>query len=274
MKTAKTMRVSKLICLSACAALTGLVILGAQQPQQPKAPPQKWIRLFNGKNLSGWTPKIKGYAAGENFGNTFRVEDGVIKVAYDAYGGKFENRFGHLFFDIPFSDYVLRCEYRFTGEQLAGGPGWAYRNSGVMIHCQSPQSMRKDQDFPVCIEVQMLGGNGKDERHTGNVCTPGTNIVMDGKLITQHCTDSTSKTFHGDDWVKLEVEVHCNGKIIHRINGDKVLEYEKPQLDENDADGKALIKSGEKMLSGGYIALQSESHPVEFRNIELMPNLK
>src|SRR5688572_24767692 len=265
MNADRLMRISKFFTFSTCAVLTGLAILGAQQ-QPPKAPAHKWIRLFNGKNLSGWTPKIKGYPVGENFGNTFRVADDVIKVAYDGYGGKFENRFGHLFFTIPFSDYIFRCEYRFTGQQLPDGPGWAIRNSGVMIHSQSPESMRKEQDFPVCIEVQMLGGNGKDERHTGNVCTPGTNIEVGGKLITQHCTDSTSKTFHGEEWVKLEVEVHGNGKIIHRINGEKVLEYEKPQLDENDADAKSLIKNGEKMLSGGYIALQSESHPVEFRN--------
>ena len=85
------------------------------------------------------------------------------------------------------------------------------KNSGVMIHCQSPETMKKDQEFPVSIEVQFLGGNGKDKRPTGNVCTPGTNIVMKDKLITQHCNDSRSKTYHGDEWVTVEVEVHGNG---------------------------------------------------------------
>lgn len=132
--------------------------------------------------------------------------------------------------------------------------------------------MRKDQDFPVSIEGQLLGGDGKSERPTGNVCTPGTNIVLGGKLWTQHCTNSTSPTFHGDQWVRAEFEVHAGGKIIHRINGKPVMEYEGAQLDPNDADGKALIEAakGEKMLSGGWISLQSESHPCEFRKIELM----
>lgn len=228
-----------------------------------------WISLFNGKDLEGWTPKIKGYGFGENFGNTFHVEDGVIKVSYEAYG-KFDERFGHLFYAHPYSNYKLRIEYRFTGEQCAGGPSWAFRNSGAMIHGQAPETMGKDQDFPVSIEVQLLGGDGANDRHTANLCTPGTNVVMGGNLITKHCTDSTSKTYHGDQWVTVEVEVHGNGKIIHRMEEETVLEYEKSQLDPKDEDAKPLIKEGELMLSGGTISLQSESHPVEFRKVELL----
>jgi hypothetical protein len=231
---------------------------------------EDWISLFDGKDLSGWTPKIKGYELGDNYAKTFRVENGAIAVRYDGYGGKFAERFGHLFYKSPFSNYVMRLEYRFTGDQLPDGPGWAIRNSGIMVHCQDPSSIRKAQDFPVCIEVQLLGGDGKNERSTGNLCTPGTNVEMDGKLITQHCTNSKSKTYHGDQWVKAEVEVHGNKKVIHRIDGETVLEYERPQLDPTDADAQALLKAGANMmLSSGYISLQSESHPVEFRNIEI-----
>lgn len=233
-----------------------------------------WVSLFNGKDLEGWTPKIKGYEAGENYGNTFRVEDGVLKVSYDRYP-QFDNRFGHLFSKQKYSHYRLRIEYRFVGNQCPGGPAWALRNSGVMIHCQSPQSMRVDQDFPVSIEVQFLGGDGTKVRPTGNVCSPGTHIVMDGKLITRHCTNSRSKTYHGDRWVTVEVEVHGNGAIKHIVDGETVLEYEKPQLDEKDADARRLIqgedKDKDKMLREGYIALQAESHPIEFRRVEILP---
>jgi hypothetical protein len=231
-----------------------------------------WVPLFNGKDLEGWTPKIKGYELGENFGETFRVENGVLKVVYDKYP-KFDGRFGHLFYKTPFSHYRLRIEYRFVGEQCPGGPTWAIRNSGAMIHGQSAESMRKDQDFPVSIEVQLLGGNGRDKRPTANVCTPGTNIVMGGKLIRQHCNDSKSKTYHGDQWVTVEVEVHGNGAIKHIVDGAVVLEYEKAQLDDRDADGRRLIreKNGDKMLEGGTISLQSESHPIEFRKVEILP---
>ena len=183
-------------------------------------------------------PRSRGLTLGENYLDTFRAEDGVIKVSYDRYT-KFEGEFGHLFYKHPFSAYKLRVEYRFVGEQVPGGPGWAFRNSGVMIHCQPPETMGKDQEFPVSIEVQFLGGSGRGTRPTGNVCTPGTHIVMDGKLITQHCIESKSKTFDGDQWVTVEAEVHGNGVIKHFVNGELVIQYEKPQLDSSDRDARS-----------------------------------
>ena len=252
----------------------GLVLCaswGVSGADEPKAEKSAWVSLFNGKNLDGWTPKITGYPLGENYGDTFRVENGAIKVAYDKYP-KFDGKFGHLFYKTPYGKYRLRIEYRFVGDQCPGGPGWAVRNSGVMIHGQTPESMTKDQQFPVSIEVQFLGGPERGNRSTGNLCTPGTNVVMDGKLVTQHCTNSTSETLRGDQWVTIEVEAHGNGKITHSVNGKKVIEYEQPQLDPNDKDARAMIQKGQdKMLTGGSISLQAESHPVEFRKVEIMP---
>ncbi|MBJ2174973.1 DUF1080 domain-containing protein [Aureibaculum sp. A20] len=234
---------------------------------------ENWISLFNGKDLEGWTPKIRGYALGENIHNTFRVEDEVIKVSYDEYEDGFKETFGHLFYKTPFSNYRLRMEYRFTGTQLEDGPGWAERNSGVMIHCEDPKKMNKDQKFPLCIEVQMLGGiNSTDPRSTANLCTPGTNVVMDGELVTAHCNDSNSSTYYGEQWVALEVEVHNDSLIIHKINDKEVMRYSKPQIggaDMDDYSSEYKERIGES-VKGGYFSLQSESHPVEFRKIELM----
>ena len=230
---------------------------------------EKWISLFNGKDLSDWTIKIKGYPLGENFGDTFRVEDGLMKVRYDQYD-KFDRKFGHIFYKKPYSHYVLRVEYRFVGDQAPEGEGWALRNSGAMLHGEAPETMGVDQDFPVSVEVQFLGGNGKDKRTTANLCTPGTNVVMDGKLFKPHCTTSKSPTFHGDQWVTVEIEVRGNEVMKHIINGETVLEYTQPQLDERDAHAKELAeKAGDIMLSGGTISLQSESHPIDFRKVEL-----
>jgi hypothetical protein len=237
--------------------------------QEPK-PDGEWIQLFNGKDLSGWTPKVRYSELGDNYGDTFRVEGGVLKVAYDKYD-KFGERFGHLFYKEPFSNYLLRIEYRFVGEQCPGGPGWAVRNSGVMLHGESPATMGKDQDFPASIEVQVLGGSGRGSRTTANLCTPGTNVVMDEKLVTRHCTNSTSETYHGDQWVTVEIEVRGSEVIRHKIGGKTVLEYNQPQLDERDGHAKELAaKAGGVMLSGGTISLQSESHPIEFRKVELL----
>jgi hypothetical protein len=246
-------------------------ILFASAPANASSNAQHWTSLFNGRNLDGWSAKINGYELGDNFGNTFRVIDGKIQVNYDAYGGKFNSRFGHLFFKSRFKSYVFRMEYRFFGDQLPDAPGWAYRNSGIMFHCQDPKTMGKDQPFPISLEFQLLGGNGKDERHTGNLATPGTNVVFDGKFDTRHVIDSKSKTYHGDQWVKAELEVRPDGKIIHRINGETVMEYEGVELDPNDANAKKLIDAagGSKKLDSGWISLQSESTPCEFRNIEI-----
>lgn len=256
------------IRLSLAVAFVSLTIATGTAEDSQKG---EWTQLFNGKDLSGWTPKIRYHETGENFGDTFRVEDGLLKVGYDGYS-KFNETFGHLFYEKSYSNYRFRAEYRFVGEQCGGGPGWALRNSGVMIHGESPATMGKDQDFPTSIEVQILGGNGKDDRTTGNLCTPGTNVVKDGKLFLPHCTDADSKTFHGQQWVTVEIEVHGNKSIKHMINGETVLEYTTPQLDPRDSHAKELIElaGGELMLSGGTISLQSESHPVEFRKVELM----
>jgi hypothetical protein len=235
--------------------------------QETSAANTGWKSLFNGKDLTGWTPKIKGHEFGNNFGDTFRVEDGVMKVSYDQYK-QFDRKFGHIFYKDKFSHYRLRIEYRFVGEQCPGGEGWATRNSGVMLHCQNPETMDKNQDFPVSIEVQFLGGMGKP-RTTGNLCTPGTHVVMNGELIKRHCTTSKSKTYDGDQWVTAEVEVHGDKVIKHFINGEEVLAYEQPQLDEGDATARPLIKDGQKMIHEGYISLQSESHPIEFRKVEI-----
>lgn len=220
--------------------------------------------------MNDWTIKFCGYEAGVNYNNTFRVEDGLLKVRYDQYD-TFKGEYGHLFYKHPYSHYKLRIEYRFVGEQVPGGEGWAYRNSGVMVHGQAPGSMEKDQQFPVSIEVQLLGGNGVDERTTLNLCTPGTNVVMDGRLITEHCINSHSRTYHGDQWVAAEVEVYGDSLIRHLIDGQIVLEYTQPQLDERDPSYYQLLPpDGDKLLKGGTISLQAESHPVDFRKVELL----
>ena len=248
-----------------------LLLAAAPLVSAADADKKEWISLFDGKGLAGWVPKITGYDAGVNFGETFRVEDGVLKVAYDKYD-TFGGRFGHLFYKTPFSHYVIAIEYRFVGEQAKDGPDWAFRNSGVMLHGQPVESMEKDQDFPICIEAQFLGGRGDGSaRSTANLCTPGTNVVMNGQLETRHCIHSSSRTFDGDQWVRVEIEVHGGGEIVHKVNGETVLRYEKAQIGGGNVSGHdAAAKRDGEILTSGSISLQAESHPVEFRKVELL----
>jgi hypothetical protein len=237
---------------------------------QKKADREAWESLFNGKNLDGWDIKIRGRELNDNYLNTFRVEDGKMVVRYDQYDD-FNQQYGHIFYKKDYSYYKLVIEYRFVGEQAPKGEEWARRNSGVMVHGQPANTMGKDQDFPISIEVQFLGGDGEKKRTTCNLCTPGTNVVIDGKLVTSHCISSTSKTYHGDQWVRAEVVVLGDSVIQHFANGEKVLEYNNPQMGGGNVSGhQPSLKIDGKHLTKGSISLQSESHPVEFRKVELL----
>ncbi len=250
-----------------------LFVSCSSEGPSPDADVQEWEQLFDGQTLNGWTPKITGYEYGDNHAETFRVQDGAITVSYDGYDG-FDGDFGHLFYEEQFSHYIIAVEYRFMGDQVEGGPGWAFRNSGIMIHSPPGSSMLVDQNFPISIEVQLLGGNGTDDRTTSNLCTPGTHVVMNGELETRHCISSTSKTYHGDQWVRAEVMVLGNTLISHRLEEEIVLEYEQPQIGGGSVDPfDPAFKVDGKLLDSGYISLQSESHPVQFRKVELL-NLK
>ena len=235
--------------------------------------PSEWISLFNGKDLSGWIVKITGHPLGKNFADTFRVEEGILKVSYDDYK-QFDKQYGHLYTNIPYAKYRLRMEYRFTGKMMPDAPKYVNLNSGLMIHSQSPQSLELDQHFPVSLEFQFLADEGNGKRATGNVCTPGTNLEIDGKLITQHIVKSSAPTFPAHEWVAIEIEVQGNEYVIHRVNGQEVLRYERPQIDPAgrvESADKLLQAGALTQLSFGFIALQAEGQPVWFRNIELQP---
>lgn len=234
----------------------------------------EWVSLFNGRDLTGWTPKIRGHPLGEDPYGTFRVEDGLLTVGYEGYDA-FRERFGHLFHEAPWSDYDLRVEYRFVGEQVVDGPGWALRNSGVMFHAQDPATMGVDQDFPISLEAQFLGGNGVDPRPTANLCTPGTHVEMDGALVERHCVESSSPTFHGDGWVTVELRVRGDSSVVHLVEGEPVLEYGHPVVGGGAVSGfraEALVEG--MPLREGWIALQSESHPVQFRTVAIRPRTR
>jgi Domain of Unknown Function (DUF1080) len=250
-----------------------LLMIGFGCQQSTNRDGEEWIKLFNGHDLNDWHVKISNFEPDDNFGNTFRVEESLLKVRYDAYDS-FRNQFGHLFYKQKFSHYKLAIEYRFTGDQCPGGPGWARRNSGVMYHCQDPKTMFKNQDFPISLEGQFLGGLGEGSRPTANLCTPGTNVHMADTLFTPHCINSQSKTYDGDTWVSVEFLVLGDSVVSHFVGSEKVLEFTRPEIGGGNVNNyDTLINLDGTALSEGFIALQSESHPIEFRKVELL-NLK
>lgn len=252
--------------------LTALVIVGCSHKEQV----ENWVPLFNGKNLDGWDIKISGHELNDNYKNTFIVEDGIIKVNYAEYD-TFTHEFGHLYYKKPFSKYRLRMEYRIFGSLTPGSPDYAEANSGVMVHSQSAESQELNQNFPASIEMQFLSRIDSNDRATGNLASPGTHVVLDNKLYTNHMMYSSGPTF-GDEWVHVEAIVLGDSVIHHVVEGDTVLTYFKPQIggwEQDDEIGWVQDKTWVKkmagtLLKGGYIALQAEGHPVWFRNIEIL----
>lgn len=253
--------------LPAHAALLLIALLpAAGNGDWQSAPREDWLEIFNGRTLDGWVPKLHRHQLGDNYRDTFRVENGAIRVMYDRYDG-FGDRFGHLFYGQKLSHYIVALEYRFFGEQVAGGPDYARLNSGVMIHSQAPATILRDQDWPISVEAQFLAGG----RTTMNVCTPGTEIVMRGEMVKAHCTNSTSKIYADDQWVPVAVEVLGSERVRHFAEGGLVLEYEKPSIGGGVANRfDPAVKNDGMLLAEGYIGLQAESQPVEFRNIRVL----
>ncbi|MFT7032987.1 MAG: hypothetical protein ACJA2S_001488 [Cyclobacteriaceae bacterium] len=251
---------TKLHFLPSLIILICITLSCEQRVGEEEAAKEEWIQLYNGKDMANWTPKISGFKAGDNYKNTFRIEEGYLSSSYSEYD-TFRNEFGHLFYSKDkFSHYRLRAKYRFVGEQVKGGPGWAYRNNGLMLHSQAVETMGVHQDFPNSLEMQLLAGRGqgKGERSTGNLCTPGTNVYMMDTLFTPHCINSTSKTYHDEMWVNVEALVLGDSIVHHIVEGSTVLTFTKPVLD----DGTPITE--------GYITIQAESHPTQFERIELL----
>jgi hypothetical protein len=229
---------------------------------------EKWISLFNGKNLEHWKPKIAGFPLNDNHYNTFVVEDGILHVRYTKYDS-FRNQFGALYYDRKFRNFRLRAEYRFVGETTVGAPSWGYRDSGIQYYGQAPESIGLKQSFPICLEYNLHGGNGKDENPVGELCANGIYVEVNGARNKSYCTaPSVKKTFHGDQWVTLEIDVH-DGNFKHFVNGQEILSFTNPRYDLSNDISKSLATKGEQ-VTDGYISLQSNSHPIDFRKIEIL----
>jgi hypothetical protein len=256
---------SVLLLMSACAT-PGPSAEAANDPDE-----REWIDLFNGRDLTGWTVKVNHHDVGVNFGNTFRVADGMIQVRYDDYGD-YNNQFAHLFYDQPLSHYLISVDYRFTGEVQRGAPGYVLLNSGIMFHSQDPRTILRDQDWPISVEMQFYAEVTPGQpRPTGNMCSPGTHIVFNGQLDTRHCINASGRALPKDAWVTAQALVLGDSIVKHIINGDTVLVYEKPQIGGGNVTGHdPAVKQDGRLLAEGFISLQSEGQPIDFRNVRLL----
>lgn len=261
----------RILAVSTAIVALALTACAKKTPVHVDAPQGSWISLFNGKNLEGWTVKIAGHELNDNYRNTFRVENGMLKVSYENYD-RFGGRFGSIYYARKLSHYWLRAEYRFVGKQASGGPSWAYKNSGIQLHSQSPESMGKNQEFPVSVEFDIVGDRRLSSHPTGDVCQNGTRVKIDGQPLADKCSKISDVKIPGEEWVTILAEVDGGTRVRQVVNGDLVVEYTDLKLDEHDPDAGRLIRSGSDIaLSSGYISIQANSAPIEFRRIEILP---
>lgn len=252
------------------ALLLQVAILSACGSLDSEQAKEGWIQLYNGRDLTGWTPKFSGYAAGENYLNTFQAADSLLRVSYANYD-TFAGEFGHLFYEKSFSHYRVRLQYVMEGEQVNGGEGWAYANNGLMLHAQAPASMSLNQDFPLSIEFQFLGARENEDRPTGNLCTPGCHVAIDGELYEPHCaTDYSGPSYHESRWVTAEAIVLGDSIIHHVIEGDTVFTYTNPVIGGGLPGLDTVAFQAGNMMGSGYLAIQAESHGIAFKNIEVL----
>ena len=273
MKTIQAFR-SRFALLFGVLLASGCAADGGRRGEAAGPDEEAWIDLFDGQTLDGWTVKLKGHEVGDNYAATFRAEDGIIEVRYDGYD-EFGDRFGHLYYDRPFSYYRLAFEYRFVGRTMPDAPDYARLNSGVMFHSQDPRTMPVEQDWPISVEFQLLAEEQPgDPRPTGNMCSPGTAVVYEGELDERHCIESGAGTYPKDRWVRAELEVLGDSLVRHFIEGKPVLEYTHPQIGGGVVSGHdPAQKQDGRLLDEGFIALQAEGQEVDFRSVRLL-NLK
>lgn len=246
------------------------ILLNACGTRADESNKEEWIDLFDGSDIKHWTPKFAGAELGLNLKDRFIVKDSLLSVRY-AERDSFQGDFGHLYYNKKFSYYKLKAVYRFVGKQQPGGPEWAVRNNGLMLHCQDPGTLGLGQDFPISLELQLLGGDGTHERTNANLCTPGTNVMLGDTLFTPHCINSNSKTYPGDNWVTVEALVLGDSLIQHILEGQVVMEYRSPTIGGGGISGYEQSAYIEGMpLKEGYISIQAETAPIDFKSIQLL----
>lgn len=220
-----------------------------------------WVKIFNGQDLTGWSPLIHKSAYKQDPYNTFRADpvNHVIKVTYEDYPNGFEDRCGLLYYDKLLTNYRVRVTYRFLEPQAPGPVSWGKNNTGLMIFGIDPAKVTGDPEFPPLIEIQLLGANSTGGNTTPNMCVPG---GMTMKKSTAECGNNHTGVAPppAAEWVTVEAEVHVKGDT-------KVFQYPNKTTPVITMSGP--VYQGKDVVNG-YLSLQSESQPLEYKDIELM----
>jgi hypothetical protein len=186
-----------------CLVLAGLVM---SAPADEKKPSDGTIKLFNGKDMSGFKFELKEKGADPS--RTWIVKDGVIECTGQP--------FGYFYTEKPYKNYVLRYDWRYPKEQ----PEKSTFNSGCLVHIQPPQKV-----WPKCVAPQ------------GRYMDHGKLFFLGGAMKIGEVKDDPEARKKAlkpkEEWNTTEISCAADGTITVKVNGVEV------------ASGKSDLKEGQ-----------------------------
>ena len=254
-------------------ALLSLFCAGAAVAAEPIVP-EVPIALFNGKNLDGWYPYLKGHGKGENPGSVVSVEDGMLHIAGDERGC--------LSTEKAYANYRMVVEFKW-GEQGYGDREGKALDCGFQIHATGEEQGFRGL-WKYALAAQMIEGG------TGDI------LVLGDNTDAYQATVKAAAEQQSGCWV-YDPEGTPQTITFGRINwwgrdadwkdeqGYRgANDLEKPVGEWNrfevvaDGDTLTLWLNGTKVNAiydvaptAGQIQIQIEGGEVWFRKIDLMP---
>ncbi|MBM3996049.1 MAG: DUF1080 domain-containing protein [Planctomycetes bacterium] len=167
---------------------------------QTHAGGDKWINLFNGKDLAGWKTNVFG----KDQGKTFTVEQDYIKVS--------GNPGGYFYTEKSYKNYVLSFDWRYKRPDNLDDEAKFSGNSGLLVHIQA-----HGKGWPNSLEVQ-----GENRNHASFIAIKGkegkdvglTNVKFDKKTL-----EKVRKPV--GQWNTTEVTIN-NGDVAVKVNGTPI----------------------------------------------------
>ncbi|MGJ8643206.1 MAG: 3-keto-disaccharide hydrolase [Luteolibacter sp.] len=263
--------------------LSAIIVLSTGQAEEAVKAPEKgeWIKLFNGKDLTGWKVNT-GHSGDEESleaNEIFQVRDGVLRVYPGAENGSKQYN-ATLVHEKKWESYHLRVEYRW-GENKFQPRMEAERDSGVLFHIHS----EPEKVWPPSVELQLGDGKPGDVRVTGDLCLIGNSRGESPSEEKKYSPESpmqirgqkdpgekrreirTKVVVHAEkpigEWNTVDLIVHGSEKAEFHVNGQLVNEVYGLKFRDGTGDWK--------LLDSGFIGLEAEWAQVEFRNVSIKP---
>lgn len=171
------------------------------------------VRLFNGKDLSGW--KSVSTREGTSMEDVWSVEDGILVCKGQPNG--------YIRTMADYTNYVLKLDWRFSPVTKKGG------NGGVLLRMIGP-----DKVWPRSVEAQLQHRNAGDFWNIGE---------FPMRVVRERTSGRNTKKTHMaerplGEWNEYEIIVN-RGDVILKVNGETL----NRAWDVQEVPGKICLQS-------------------------------